>query len=248
MIARRLDRPTPLRRVWEVPQVAAALLRLVDWRLNTPPWAGFPDPYAGQWARRAAIGELAASFQPDAIIETGTFLGISTKHLAGHAVPVHTVEVEPRYFHLARLNLRRMANVTVHCGRSLEALRLLGSDGGIRRPLAYLDAHWLKDLPLKEEVQYVLSRWDDVLVVVDDCRVPEDAGYGYDVYDGVAISLALLDVGGHIVAAYPAVPAAQEGGARRGTLYLAQGPRARASLERAARTGHVKLAVMTPDQ
>lgn len=240
--ARRLDRPTPLGRLRETVQVAAALLRLADWRLNAPPWPGFPRPYAGQWARRDAIGALVASFRPDAIVETGTFLGISTKHLAGYAVPVHTVEIKPAYYHLARLNLRRKANVTLHCGRSLDALQVLGTDGAIERPLAYLDAHWWEDLPLDAEVRHLLSRWDDVLVVVDDCRVPDDDGYGYDVYGGVAISLVHLAVGSEVAAAYPAVPAVREGGARRGTLYLAQGPRARASLADAARDGHVRLA------
>jgi hypothetical protein len=242
MNAQRLDRPTAVQRLREIPRVAGALLRLADWRLNAPPWPGFPQPYAGQWARRAAIAELVASFEPDAIVETGTFLGLSTKHLACYGVPVYSIEIEPRYYHLAKLNLRRRTNVNLLCGRSVDALGLLGSDGGIQRPLAYLDAHWLKELPLKEEVDRLLSQWDEVVVVIDDCRVPDDDGYGYDVYDGVAISLPLLDIGRDVGAAYPAVPAREEGGARRGTLYLAHGADARASLTRAVRNGHLRLA------
>jgi hypothetical protein len=240
--ARRLDRPTAVQRLRELPRVAGALLRLADWRLAAPPWPGFPEPYAGQWARRAAIGELVASFEPDAIVETGTFLGLSTKHLACHGVPVHSVEIEPSYYHLAKLNLGRLANVNLLCGRSVDALRLLGADGGIRRPLAYLDAHWGRELPLEEEVDRLLSQWDDVVVVIDDCRVPDDDGYGYDVYDGVAISLPLLDIGRDVLAAYPSVPARDEGGARRGTLYLAHGPQACASFSQAVRNGHLRLA------
>jgi hypothetical protein len=228
--------------VRELLQVAAALLRLADWRLTTPPWPGFPQPYAGQWARRAAIKELVLRFQPDLVVETGTFLGITTKHLAGLGPPVESVEIKPAYYHLAKLNLHRTENVALLCGRSVDALRLLGTSDRVRRPFAYLDAHWWAELPLKAEVHYLLSRWDDVLIVVDDCRVPGDDGYGYDVYDGIAISLAMLEVGATVLAAYPAVPAVREGGARRGTLYLAQGPHGRSAMVHAAEAGHLRFA------
>jgi len=58
----------------------------------------------------------------------------------------------------------------------------------------------------------------------------------------VAAALLRLADWRRVVAAYPAVPAVREGGARRGTLYLAQGARARSALVSAVRAGHLRLA------
>jgi hypothetical protein len=111
----------------------------------------------------------------------------------------------------------------------------------VRRPLAYLDAHWWEPLPLPHELTCLLQGWDDVLAVIDDCQVPADAGYGYDVYGGVPIAAEHLPLDGALTA-YPAQPATEEGGARRGTLYVARGAAAEAALRRAATAGALRLA------
>jgi hypothetical protein len=73
------------------------------------------------------------------------------------------------------------------------------------------------------EVDTVLSAWPDSVSVVDDFLVPHDSGYGYDIYDGRALSLELLALPEDVVAAFPSLPAVRETGARRGTLYLGKG-------------------------
>jgi hypothetical protein len=225
----RLDDPSRARRAVEPAAVAGALLRLLDWRLLSPPWPGFPEPFAGQWARRRAIELLAWRMRPDAIVETGTFLGLTTRALSRLGAPVYSVEVKPAYHHLAKLAVRGCDGVTLLCGDSVAALEWLRAQGAVRRPLAYLDAHWWEPLPLPREVACLLGGWDDALVVVDDCRVPDDPGYGYDAYGGVPIAADALPLDGALTA-YPAVPATREGGARRGTLYLARGPESEAAL------------------
>lgn len=237
----RLDAPSRWRRAREPVLVAGAVLRLLDWRLIRAPWPGFPQPFAGQWARRRAIELLVARLAPDGIVETGTFLGLTTRALARLGVPVYSVEVQPAYHHLAKLALRGAREVTLVCGDSAAALEWLRARGTVRRPLAYLDAHWFEPLPLPREVACLLEGWDDVLVVVDDCRVPDDPGYGYDSYGGVPIAAEELPLDGALVA-YPALPARREGGARRGTLYLARGPRSESALREAAAQGVLRLA------
>jgi hypothetical protein len=236
----RLDEVSPLRRALEPARVAGAVLRLLDWRLVRAPWQGFPQPFAGQRARRRAVELLAARFAPDAIVETGTFLGLTTRALARLGPPVYSVEVQPAYHHVAKLALRGAGDVTLLCGDSAGALEWLRERGEVRRPLAYLDAHWLEPLPLPREVACLLAGWDDVLIVVDDCRVPDDPGYGYDTYGGVPIAAEELPLDGALIA-YPAVPARREEGARRGTLYVAQGPAAEAALREAVRQGALRL-------
>ena len=236
----RLDHIPPWRRVLESFHVAGAVLRLLDWRLVRAPWPGFPRPYAGQWARRRAIELLVAESAPDAIVETGTFLGLTTRALARLGVPVYSVEAKPSYYHLAKLVLRGIDDLTLLCGDSTAGLEWLRARGTVRRPLAYLDAHWFEPLPLPQEIACLLGGWDDLLVVVDDCRVPDDPGYGYDTYGGVPIAADELPLDGALVA-YPALPARREGGARRGTLYLARGARSEAALRAAAERGVLRL-------
>jgi hypothetical protein len=131
--------------------------------------------------------------------------------------------------------------VTLLCGDSVAGLEWLRAQGAVRRPLAYLDAHWWEPLPLPREVGCLLGAWDDALVVIDDCRVPDDPGYGYDAYGGVPIAAEALPLDGARVA-YPAVPAVHEGGARRGTLYLARGPESEAAMELAMARGALRPA------
>ncbi len=228
----RLDAPRPLR---EVAATAGAAARVARWLLASPPWPGFPEPFAGQHARRAALAAIAAHFEPDAIVETGTFLGLTTGALATAGVPVYSAEIQPCWFHLARLRVRRARNVTLLCGDSVDAIAWVHERVRPQRPLAYLDAHWEERLPLRDEVAALLAGWPDTVIVIDDCRVPDDAGYG-----GVAIEERLIGLPPGVLVAYPAAGARAEGGARRGTLYAASGPRAQAALASAARAGLVR--------
>jgi hypothetical protein len=46
----------------------------------------------------------------------------------------------------------------------------------------HLDAHWEGDLPLQEEIEIILGRFPNFLIMIDDFRVPGDSGYGFDDY------------------------------------------------------------------
>ena len=41
-----------------------------------------------------AVRALINEFEPDALIETGTFIGSTTRFFAGNGVPVYTVELK----------------------------------------------------------------------------------------------------------------------------------------------------------
>lgn len=201
---------------------AAAGWRLLRSRGN-PPWPGFGDPFNGQAERTSTIVALVEGLQPDAAIETGSFFGFTAARMADFGAPVYTIERDPGLYNVARLRLRGRPNVTVLLGDSAVVLPKIAAEAEIRRPFVYLDAHWGGGLPLATEVDTVLRTWSDCVVVVDDFLVPHDSGYGYDIYDGRALSLEMLSLPPEVAAAYPSLPAAQETGARRGTLYLGQG-------------------------
>lgn len=190
-------------------------------------WPGFGEPLNGQRDRLETLTRLLRRLEPDGIIETGTFLGFTTAWLATFGPPVISIEIDPGYFEVARRRLRKHRNVEVFLGNSSDVLTRLDSDR-FARPFFYLDAHWGEDLPLKLEVQTIFRRWPESLVVIDDFHVPHDPGYAYDVYGGVALTVNLLEVPSELRVAFPAARAAQESGARRGTVYLGGGAAARA--------------------
>jgi predicted O-methyltransferase YrrM len=234
MIVRRLEEPQPAKRLREPLDSVLSSLRRQK-LLRTRPWKGFGEPFNGQVKRRQAVDLLVAEFGPDTIVETGTFLGFTTRHLASYGRPTFTVELSSRYRYAARRALRDLDNVTMIWGDSAAALRLIADESLLVRPLAYLDAHWEEDVPLAAEVECLLSRCEEALIVVDDFHVPGEPGYAYDIYDGVPLSLGELSLPAGTAVAYPATAAVEESGARRGTLYLASGARARSALEAAER-------------
>jgi hypothetical protein len=240
MIVERLEKPAVAERLREPLEATLSLLR--RWRmLRLRPWKGFGEPFNGQAARRQAVDLLVREFSPGTLIETGTFLGFTTRCLAAYGIPTYTVEVSSRFRYAARFALRDLNNVTMIWGDSAAAVRHLTRQAEVTRPLAYLDAHWEEDVPLNAELECLFSNWEDVLVVIDDFRVPGQPGYGYDIYDGVPLSIEELSVPKGVVVAYPAVAPAAETGSRRGTLYLAHGEAARSALGAAEREGLVAV-------
>lgn len=197
--------------------------RFPRWRSS---WGG---PFNGQSGRLALFEAIARSQAPELILETGTFRGTTTEILADQASEVITIEGAPRTYAFAKARLRRHRNVRLLLGDSRACLREALS---ARQPaasgstFAYLDAHWNDDLPLAEELEMVFG-WDlDAIVMIDDFRVPDDPGYGYDDYgpgaalDAAYIVPAVARYG--LVSLYPTLHSAQETGMRRGCVVLAR--------------------------
>jgi hypothetical protein len=90
----------------------------------------------------------------------------------------------------------------------------------------YLDAHWWENIPLKEELRLILGRCSSFAIVIDDFRVPGDAGFGYDAYEEYALEMESI---APVLAArsdpvsvwYPAYSSTLEIGAKRGMVILA---------------------------
>jgi hypothetical protein len=192
------------------------------WRLlrsrRDHPWPGFGEAFNGQQIRTQTIEGLLADFEPDALLETATFYGFTTEWLVRRGLPVYSVELDAGLRNVARMRLRGRARIEL-------------GDEPIARPFVYLDAHWGEHLPLAEEVCAVFDQWDDALIVIDDFLVP-DSDYGYDEYAGRALSIELLDLPADSIHTYPPEPAADETGARRGTLYVARGERSTSALRK----------------
>lgn len=79
------------------------------------------------------------------------------------------------------------------------------------------------------------------MIVIDDCRVPTDPGYGFDTYNDVPLTLDLLDLPTSVVSAVPATPSSDETGARRGALYIGQGIGGAGAIRELAKHGYLTL-------
>jgi hypothetical protein len=241
----RLDPPSPGERVTAPFEAVLALARRQK-MLWFHPWPGFGEPFNGQATRKRTIDLLLDAFEPETVIETGTFLGFTTRWLAARGPDTYTIEISPRFRAAGRFGLRDLDNVTMIWGDSAAAVRHLSEPGRVSKPFAYLDAHWEKDLPLNEELDCLLSTWEDVLVAIDDFHVPGDPGYGYDVYDGIPLSLEQLPLPKTATVAFPATPALEETGSRRGAVYIGQGESAERAIETARREGLVAVQRLDP--
>jgi hypothetical protein len=189
-------------------------------------WGG---PFNGQSGRQALFRSVIENTAPEAIIETGTFRGITTEYMAETGLPIYSVEGLARNYGFAQARLWLKLNVHLYQGDSRVALRKLfagklqATHG--RTVFAYLDAHWNAELPLKEELEIIFEHCPAAVVMIDDFQVPNDPGYQYDDY-GPGKSLIpayikpILTAYG-LEAYYPSTPSSEETGAKRGCVVLA---------------------------
>lgn len=202
---------------------------MLDYYRHSELRASWGGPFNGQICRQRLFEEIVASVQPKAFIETGTHIGTTTEFLVQFGRPVYTVEGEPRAYRFARSRFRKRRSVTLVQDDSRNALRRW-LDGPLRMftdasLLFYLDAHWNSDLLLAEELGIIFSHCNAAVVMIDDFEVPWDAAYGYDDYGpGKALNFdyiapSVLRYG--LAVFYPATPACEESGMRRGCVVLA---------------------------
>jgi hypothetical protein len=172
-----------------LPQQAIGMIQqtigMLDY-IRSPDRGACWGPFNGQTARQALFVEIITNTRPRAIVETGTFLGVTTELMSQTGLPVFTIEWHPRNYGFVRARFWRKRNVNLLHGDSRIGLRKL-FDGALHSlsdhtVFFYLDAHWNDDLPLAEEIDIVFSRCPLAVVMIDDFEVPFDAGYGFDDY------------------------------------------------------------------
>ena len=110
------------------------------------------------------------------IIETGTYVGDTTRFLASFGVPVHTIEVVPENHRIASNNLSYLNNVKCHLGNSADVLKELPTD---KQTIFYLDAHWQDYCPLRDEIKIIREKYPGAVIVIDDFQTP-DRNFHFD--------------------------------------------------------------------
>ena len=213
--------------------VGPSRLGMLDYlldRRSKDPWGG---PFNGQKARQDLFRHLLQACRPAAIIETGTYLGVSTAFMAECSrLPVYSVEADARNYGFAKMRLRKHHNIKLSLGDSRDFItKFIEGEANkytSRALLFYLDAHWSEDLPLFEEVAKIVSSFSQAIVMIDDFQVPDDNGYGYDDYGaGKALTrgyIAPLVRQFELAEFYPRTPSAAESGGRRGCVVVTRNP------------------------
>jgi hypothetical protein len=196
-------------------------------RLPTRLTFGLTGPFNGQRQRAAAVRLIFAELPFAAVIETGTFRALTTLFLRRLTdAPVATIEINPRYHAYSRQRLANAPNVYPFLGDSPAVLELLAADAAWTAgpTFFYLDAHWLDNLPLVDELRIIRRAWPNFVALIDDFKVDGDEGYGYDDYGpGKSLERSLIEIpelaGLHIF--WPAAPASRETGMRQGYVVIA---------------------------
>ena len=197
------------------------ILRYIDPYVYMNKW--FTRPFNGQVARHKQIQQISNIIEPEVAIETGTFLGTSTPYLATMVSGrTYSIEFISKYAKKARTRFEgefQELKITLIEGNSVhEIQKLLKTIPSTSTILAYLDAHWEKELPTAQELIELLKWGVNWVAVIDDFKVPGDDSYGFDQYGDLVVDQSLIPQGVRLLV--PRHSALSESGARKGTAYV----------------------------
>lgn len=205
--------------------------------VKPPPREAWQGPFNKQHGRQAIFNALLAACRFRALIETGTFRGDTTQYMhATSGLRVYSAELYPRFYWATRLTLRGVKGIELFQMDSVSFLhhlkdRQLVPDAGL---FFYLDAHWYRTLPARDEAEFIFATWPDSVVMVDDFKVPGDDGYRYDDYkDAGVLSAELITKSPSLRDVrlwFPAMPSHEESGAVRGSVVLTRAAERHAQL------------------
>lgn len=210
---------------WIVDHLPGALSGRLDYYRRPEMANHWGGPFNGQASRQQACLNLIRACNFESIVETGSFRGSTTLFLAQNSnhAPVYSCEHNTRHFHFAKCRLGKTSKTFLFNADSRTFLRNLKIPRDAR-VFFYLDAHWDKDLPLRDELALILEQFRTFVIMIDDFEVPGDPGYGFDDY-GAGSQLSLRDFPLHkdkrIACYLPSAPSSQETGLRRGVLVAA---------------------------
>ncbi|RCG33335.1 hypothetical protein DQ384_02665 [Sphaerisporangium album] len=148
-------------------------------------------PFGFDVTKALLVDDLLAAYECDAILETGCFLGDTTRYLAARYpnLPVYSCDIVAKHVEFTRRRLAAAGcrNVLVSCVDSpglVEKITRLHE-----RPLIYLDAHWEIRWPLDAELAAVARG----VVLVDDFDIGHHR-FSFDTYAGRACNAAVFAV------------------------------------------------------
>lgn len=128
----------------------------------------------------------------DICVETGTYLGGTTKRFASMFKKVHTIEYLPENFNKAKQHLQGCENVIQHLGDSATQLPFVLKRIRAEKCFFFLDAHWQNDCPLIDELKAISKAGKKGVIAIHDWKVPS-TDLGFDSYNGQDFTLEWID-------------------------------------------------------
>ena len=121
---------------------------------------------------------LATLSGAETFVETGTFMGQTTRWAAEHFTSVHTIERSVELFDRYAPELSALPNVTPHLGDSRTVLPEILEGLGEAPAVHWLDGHWSggptagedDECPVLDELTCLASRPQDI-ILIDDARL-----------------------------------------------------------------------------
>ncbi|MCS6813712.1 MAG: hypothetical protein NZ772_09120, partial [Cyanobacteria bacterium] len=140
---------------------------LVDTLIESPVYrASDAAGFNGQLGRKQLFQSIVTTCGIEAIVETGTWIGNTTGYMAETTqLPVYSSEVNPRFYRIAQQRLAAFANIHLAQLDSRQFLHQVSTLNLVNQCVFfYLDSHWYNDLPLREEIVLIASRWQRFVI------------------------------------------------------------------------------------
>lgn len=127
------------------------------------------------------INILIKDFDITHFVETGTFMGQTTKYIAGKYpnIEVHTVEYMPDQYKKLQEDFKEYKNIYSKQGNSSDFLKEYTSNLKNNITMYYLDAHSTYSHPLLDELKVIQEHHNgNEIIIIDDFYVPNrDMGF-----------------------------------------------------------------------
>lgn len=121
------------------------------------------------------VSRLQQDYKIDVAVETGVYLGATTRFLSMLFEQVHAIEAVKPIYDAAKERLGKYPNIHCYLGGSEKILKEILSSLKNKRILFYLDAHgggydyW----PILDELEHISkTHQDNCIVMIDDFYVP----------------------------------------------------------------------------
>ncbi len=144
-------------------------------------------------------------------------------------VKTFSIEIEPKYHNVAQERFNRnhpgLKIESVIGDSAVEMRKILTRIPKSSKLIAYLDAHWLAEIPTYSELEALIEWGGPWIAIIDDFKVDGDAGYKFDSYGNVTIGEEIVPRNDSELEIWvPRISSARETGARSGTGYVFSSP------------------------
>lgn len=155
-----------------------------------------PYGFRGDQILITAVDEIIHQAGIREFVETGSFYGVTTRHMAESYPQIACYSCEPDTFRYkqAWLATDGLPNCVVTHEESPALLERLVEEDRVHQPtLFWLDAHGYGfNWPLRRELELILQHWKTPYILIDDFEVPGCEAFGYDVYESQSCTYSYI--------------------------------------------------------